>query len=37
MDDEEISIHFTEPNRAITIMPVPRKDFFHIIMPMQLD
>jgi DNA polymerase-3 subunit beta len=37
MGDEEISIHFTEPNRAITIMPVPQRDFFHIIMPMQLD
>jgi DNA polymerase-3 subunit beta len=37
MGDEEISIHFTEPNRAITIMPVPERDFFHIIMPMQLD
>jgi DNA polymerase-3 subunit beta len=34
---EEISIHFTEPTKAITIMPVPEKDFFHIIMPMQLD
>ncbi|MDR2618839.1 MAG: DNA polymerase III subunit beta [Treponema sp.] len=37
MDSEEISIHFTEPNKAITITPVPEKDFFHIIMPMQLD
>jgi len=35
--DESISIHFTEPNRAITIQPVPEKDFFHIVMPMQLD
>jgi DNA polymerase-3 subunit beta len=37
MNDAEISIHFTEPNRAITIVPTPEKDFFHIIMPMQLD
>jgi DNA polymerase-3 subunit beta len=37
MTEEEISIHFTEPNRAITIVPTPEKDFFHIIMPMQLD
>jgi DNA polymerase-3 subunit beta len=37
MDDEEISIHFTEAKRAITIMPVPQRDFFHIVMPMQLD
>jgi DNA polymerase-3 subunit beta len=37
MDCNEISIHFTEPNKAITIKPVPERDFFHIIMPMQLD
>jgi DNA polymerase-3 subunit beta len=37
MNSEEISIHFTEPNKAITIKPVPEKDFFHIVMPMQLD
>jgi DNA polymerase-3 subunit beta len=37
MSDDEISIHFTEPNKAITIKPVPEKDFFHIVMPMQLD
>jgi DNA polymerase-3 subunit beta len=37
MDSEEISIHFTEPNKAITIKPVPETDFFHIVMPMQLD
>jgi DNA polymerase-3 subunit beta len=34
---EDISIHFTEPAKAITIKPVPEKDFFHIVMPMQLD
>ncbi|MDR1587006.1 MAG: DNA polymerase III subunit beta [Treponema sp.] len=33
--DDEISIHFTDPNKAITILPVPEKDFFHIVMPMQ--
>jgi DNA polymerase-3 subunit beta len=37
INDENISIHFTEPNKAISIMPVPEKDFFHIVMPMQLD
>lgn len=37
ISDEMISVHFTEANRAITIKPVPEKDFFHIIMPMQLD
>jgi DNA polymerase-3 subunit beta len=37
MTDDEISIHFTEAARAITIKPVPEKDFFHIVMPMQFD
>jgi len=37
MDGEEISVLFTEPNKTITIMPVPEKDFFHIVMPMQQD
>jgi DNA polymerase-3 subunit beta len=35
--DDEICIRFTEPTKAITITPVPEKDFFHIIMPMQTD
>ncbi|GHU98173.1 DNA polymerase III subunit beta [Spirochaetia bacterium] len=35
--DEEVAIYFSEANRAITIKPVPEKDFFHIIMPMQVD
>jgi DNA polymerase-3 subunit beta len=37
MADSEISIYFTETARAITIKPVPEKNFFHIIMPMQID
>jgi DNA polymerase-3 subunit beta len=37
MGDEEISIRFTDPTKTITILPVPEKDFFHIIMPMQTD
>ena len=37
MTEDEISIHFTETAKAITIKPVPEKDFFHIVMPMQLD
>jgi DNA polymerase-3 subunit beta len=37
MNDEEISIRFTESTKAITIQPIPEKDFFHIVMPMQLD
>ena len=37
MSSDEISILFTEPTKTITIMPVPEKDFFHIVMPMQQD
>ncbi|MDR3019822.1 MAG: DNA polymerase III subunit beta [Treponema sp.] len=35
MTDDEIKIRFTNVTRAITIEPVPAKDFFHIVMPMQ--
>jgi DNA polymerase-3 subunit beta len=35
IDSEEICISFTGPNKAITIVPVPKTDFFHIVMPMQ--
>ena len=34
---EQISVHFTDPNKTITIKPVPEKDYFHIVMPMQQD
>ncbi|MDR2740523.1 MAG: DNA polymerase III subunit beta [Treponema sp.] len=37
MSENEISVLFTEPNKVITIKPVPEKDYFHILMPMQLD
>lgn len=37
MSEESVSIYFTEANRAITIKPIPEKDFFHIVMPMQLE
>jgi DNA polymerase-3 subunit beta len=37
LDSEEIIIEYTEPNRAITIYPSPKEDYFHIVMPMQLD
>jgi DNA polymerase-3 subunit beta len=33
--DEDISIRFSGATKAITIEPVPAKDFFHIVMPMQ--
>jgi len=35
MTEEEIKICFTSATKAITIEPVPEKEFFHIIMPMQ--
>jgi len=37
IDAEDISIHFTESTKAITIHPEPRADYFHVVMPMQLD
>jgi DNA polymerase III subunit beta len=37
MDSEEINIEFTEPNRAITISPNPGEDYFHVVMPMQIE
>jgi DNA polymerase-3 subunit beta len=35
MKSDEMFIRFTEFNKAITIVPNPEKDFFHIVMPMQ--
>jgi DNA polymerase-3 subunit beta len=35
MTDNEIKLRFTSAVKAITIEPVPAKDFFHIVMPMQ--
>ncbi len=37
MDSENISMEFTEPNRAITLSPEPGEDYFHIVMPMQIE
>lgn len=37
MEAEHISIHFTEPSRAITIQTEPPTDYFHIVMPMQIQ
>lgn len=33
--NDEICIRFTGPSKAITIVPEPQSDFFHIVMPMQ--
>ncbi|MDR0474760.1 MAG: DNA polymerase III subunit beta [Treponema sp.] len=35
INTDDICISFTKSDKAITILPVPEKDFFHIIMPMQ--
>jgi DNA polymerase-3 subunit beta len=35
INDDEIRIRFSSATKAITIEPVPEKDFFHIVMPMQ--
>ncbi|MCL1837278.1 MAG: DNA polymerase III subunit beta [Treponema sp.] len=35
ISSDEICIRFTEPSKAITIAPIPKTDFFHIVMPMQ--
>lgn len=37
MEGQDFLICFTESNRAITVKPDPEKDYFHIIMPMQID
>jgi DNA polymerase III, beta subunit len=34
---ERIKIEFSEPMKAITIKAEPEKDFFHIVMPMQME
>jgi len=35
--EDEVSIHFKDTVKAITVKPVPESDFFHIVMPMQVD
>ena len=37
IESENIVIRFTEPNKAVMIVPTPEQDYFHIVMPMQLD
>jgi DNA polymerase-3 subunit beta len=37
MSEDDICIRFGDTTKAITILPEPEKDFFHIVMPMQLD
>lgn len=35
INTNEICINFTGSSKAITLIPVPQTDFFHIVMPMQ--
>ncbi len=35
MDEEKVCFEFTEADKAISIKPMPEKDYFHIVMPMQ--
>jgi DNA polymerase-3 subunit beta len=37
IDSENIKILFTETNKAITLQSAEESDYFHIVMPMQLD
>jgi len=34
---ERVKFEFTEPMKAVTVRAEPGKDFFHIIMPMQME
>jgi DNA polymerase-3 subunit beta len=37
MNAENLLLEYTEPTRAITLSPDPGSDYFHIVMPMQLE
>lgn len=37
MECDNVELAFTQANRAITLRPVPEADYFHIIMPMQIQ
>ncbi len=37
MESASVSIRFTEETKAISLYPVPDRDFFHIVMPMQVN
>ncbi len=37
MDTDNISFSFTDPNRAVTMEAEPGQDYFHIVMPMQME
>lgn len=37
IEGDTFALCFTESNKAVTVKPEPEKDYFHIIMPMQID
>ena len=37
MSAERIAFEFSEALRAVTLRPEPAEDYFHIIMPMQME
>jgi DNA polymerase-3 subunit beta len=37
IEGNSFALCFTESNKAVTVRPEPEKDYFHIIMPMQID
>jgi len=34
---DRITLEFTDPKKAMTLRTDPKKDYFHIVMPMQMD
>ncbi len=37
IETDTISVHFTEPGKAITIYSEPRDRYYHVVMPMQIQ
>jgi len=37
IESDSIVLRFSEPNKALLLVPNPEQDYFHIVMPMQLD
>ena len=35
--EDSLKLEFSEANRAVTLKCEPESDYFHIIMPMQMD
>ena len=37
IEADQIAMEYTEANKAISLLSIPPRDYFHIVMPMQLD